>query len=83
MMKKCHPEHVKLRKNSISVTVKFDENEMFAIYGLAQRYTDGCLAQLLHDTSIEWIKENLMDETAAARRIIDFRKGQGKPELLP
>ena len=75
-IEKCHAEHMKVAPNKVQVTVTLDVEDVYAFYGLAKKYNDGCLAQFIKETSRQWIWDNLKEEVASAERLLNFRKGE-------
>lgn len=66
-MKKCHPMELKIGSKMMKVTIKFKENEMYAVYGMAQKLADGCVCTLVKTIFMDGFQD-IAKETLATMK---------------
>lgn len=69
----CHSEHLKVGPKRIKVSVTFDENDIYRLYHLCQKYSEGCIAA--------FIKQVVQTELTASNEEIRQDLEQIKKEI--
>lgn len=60
----CHKEHYTMGERRSRSEVTFEDNDMWALYHLAQKYAQGCVPEFIQSVIINQLNTDFKDELA-------------------